>query len=73
MLVGWQADNIFYLDPHHPRLAIPMRSPPPAAEVAASDDDSGLHGMTAQKFYLARFDEARNKYMNKYSWNWRIK
>jgi hypothetical protein len=46
-----------------------MRSPPPAAEVAASDDDSGLHGMTAQKFYLARFDEVRNKYMNKYSWN----
>ena len=26
--VGSQADNLFYLDPHHPRPAIPLRSPP---------------------------------------------
>lgn len=27
--VGAQADNLFYLDPHHARPAVPLRSPPP--------------------------------------------
>ncbi|KAG5651052.1 hypothetical protein H0H81_010067 [Sphagnurus paluster] len=27
--VGSQADNLFYLDPHHARPAIPLRPPPP--------------------------------------------
>lgn len=27
--VGAQADNLFYLDPHHARPAIPLRPPPP--------------------------------------------
>ncbi|KAI0245661.1 hypothetical protein BJV78DRAFT_1287349 [Lactifluus subvellereus] len=30
--VGSQADNLFYLDPHHSRSAIPLRLPPLAAE-----------------------------------------
>jgi len=29
--VGSQADNLFYLDPHHARIAIPLRLPPQAA------------------------------------------
>src|SRR5882762_3242219 len=28
--VGSQADNLFYLDPHHARPAIPLRLPPPS-------------------------------------------
>ncbi|EMD42359.1 ATG4-like protein [Gelatoporia subvermispora B] len=28
--VGSQADNLFYLDPHHARPTIPLRPPPPA-------------------------------------------
>ncbi|RDB31089.1 Cysteine protease ATG4 [Hypsizygus marmoreus] len=28
--VGSQADNLFYLDPHHARPAIPLRPPPPS-------------------------------------------
>ena len=30
--VGSQADNLFYLDPHHARIAVPLRLPPQAAE-----------------------------------------
>jgi cysteine protease ATG4 len=30
--VGSQADNLFYLDPHHSRLAVPLRLPPQVAE-----------------------------------------
>lgn len=30
--VGSQADNLFYLDPHHARIAIPLRLPPQAVE-----------------------------------------
>ncbi|KAH9980532.1 hypothetical protein BJV74DRAFT_101947 [Russula compacta] len=30
--VGSQADNLFYLDPHHTRTAVPMRPPPLATE-----------------------------------------
>lgn len=30
--VGSQADNLFYLDPHHARPAVPLRSPPPINE-----------------------------------------
>ncbi|GJE89232.1 cysteine protease atg4-like protein [Phanerochaete sordida] len=30
--VGSQADNLFYLDPHHARPAIPLRPPPPAEQ-----------------------------------------
>ncbi|KAF9477390.1 hypothetical protein BDN70DRAFT_861911 [Pholiota conissans] len=30
--VGAQADNLFYLDPHHARPAIPLRPPPPAVQ-----------------------------------------
>lgn len=30
--VGSQADNLFYLDPHHARIAIPLRLPPQVAE-----------------------------------------
>ncbi|KAI0294162.1 hypothetical protein BC826DRAFT_352534 [Russula brevipes] len=30
--VGSQADNLFYLDPHHTRTAIPLRLPPHTAE-----------------------------------------
>ncbi|GBE78643.1 peptidase family C54-domain-containing protein [Sparassis latifolia] len=31
--VGSQADNLFYLDPHHARPAIPLRPPPRSAEL----------------------------------------
>ncbi|KAI0259535.1 hypothetical protein BC834DRAFT_943164 [Gloeopeniophorella convolvens] len=30
--VGSQSDNLFYLDPHHSRAAVPLRPPPPPAE-----------------------------------------
>ncbi|KAH8980199.1 hypothetical protein EDB92DRAFT_1937183 [Lactarius akahatsu] len=30
--VGSQADNLFYLDPHHSRATIPLRPPPQSAE-----------------------------------------
>ncbi|KAH9016405.1 hypothetical protein EDB83DRAFT_2508558 [Lactarius deliciosus] len=30
--VGTQADNLFYLDPHHSRATIPLRPPPQSAE-----------------------------------------
>ncbi|KDQ51386.1 hypothetical protein JAAARDRAFT_199213 [Jaapia argillacea MUCL 33604] len=30
--VGSQADNLFYLDPHHARPAVPLRPPPTAGE-----------------------------------------
>ena len=34
---GSQADNLFYLNPHHARPAIPLRSPPSAAVIAAQE------------------------------------
>ncbi|KAF6752070.1 cysteine protease [Ephemerocybe angulata] len=42
--VGSQADNLFYLDPHHARPAIPLRPPPPGpspiqSQQSSSEDD----------------------------------
>ncbi|KAG6868837.1 hypothetical protein C0993_009374 [Termitomyces sp. T159_Od127] len=48
--VGSQADNLFYLDPHHTRPAIPLRLPPEDASDAGSsrrtDSDHGSHKRT---------------------------
>ena len=38
--VGSQADNLFYLDPHNTRPAIPLRPPP--GDVAAADADGAV-------------------------------
>ena len=35
--MGSQADNLFYLDPHHAKPAIPIRFPPSARVVAAHE------------------------------------
>ncbi|KAF5309402.1 hypothetical protein D9619_012416 [Psilocybe cf. subviscida] len=42
--VGSQADNLFYLDPHNPRPAIPLRSPPSENE----DDDEEYREQTPE-------------------------
>ena len=55
--VGLQADNLFYLDPHHARPAIPLRPTPPVAVVAAhergrttaTDDEDGEGGEQRKK------------------------
>ena len=55
--VGSQADNLFYLDPHHARPAIPLRPTPSAAVVAAherggttaTDDEDGEGGEQRKK------------------------
>ncbi|KAG6863999.1 hypothetical protein C0991_001174 [Blastosporella zonata] len=39
--VGSQADNLFYLDPHHARPTIQLRQPPPPHHEAADDSDTG--------------------------------
>ncbi|PVF96248.1 hypothetical protein CPB86DRAFT_517751 [Serendipita vermifera] len=45
--VGSQGDNLFYLDPHHTRPAVPVRPPPPPSafeegSVASTDDGVSL-------------------------------
>jgi len=38
--VGSQADNLFYLDPHHARPAVPLRTPPGEGQPTDSSSDS---------------------------------
>ncbi|KAJ3517680.1 hypothetical protein NLJ89_g354 [Agrocybe chaxingu] len=48
--VGSQADNLFYLDPHNTRSAIPLRPPPPQAIIA-------VQSMREQMAFVGAGDE----------------
>ncbi|CAA7266177.1 unnamed protein product [Cyclocybe aegerita] len=50
--VGSQADNLFYLDPHNTRSAIPLRPPPPQAIIAVQlmRERMALAGMGDESF-----------------------
>ncbi|KAH7879200.1 uncharacterized protein C8R40DRAFT_583107 [Lentinula edodes] len=41
--VGSQTDNLFYLDPHHARPAVPLRPPPTVALTGPSSAFSAVH------------------------------
>ncbi|TFK26047.1 hypothetical protein FA15DRAFT_755366 [Coprinopsis marcescibilis] len=47
--VGSQADNLFYLDPHHARPAIPLRPAPPGPFPFPRDSASDSDGSNRQK------------------------
>ena len=59
--MGSQADNLFYLDPHNARPAIPLRSPP--VDVGADTDARERRGVLdpIQLHYCTAYNAAELK------------
>ncbi|KAJ3776030.1 hypothetical protein FB446DRAFT_348957 [Lentinula raphanica] len=74
--VGSQADNLFYLDPHHARPAVPLRPPPSVvvsgpgypvttSHVSRPSGSSSGHGTTEDASDEREFDKNPNRKVSK--------
>ncbi|EPS95700.1 hypothetical protein FOMPIDRAFT_143470 [Fomitopsis schrenkii] len=64
--VGSQTDNLFYLDPHHARPAVPLRPPPRFGDTPASSIDGHLERATSpDNLYSSDRERERDRHPRK--------